>query len=424
MKIAIVGSGISGLVAASLLQRDHDITVFEANGYMGGHTNTVEVDWHGVTYPIDTGFIVFNDWTYPNFIRLLNRLGVASEPSSMSFSVKCETTGLEYNGTSLNRLFAQRTNLLRPTFYRMIRDILRFNREAPRLLEQPGEGPSLGAYLDANGYSETFARHYILPMGAAIWSACTDDVRAMPMRFFVQFFHNHGMLSVERRPVWRVISGGSYQYVNALTRPFRDRIRLNSPVHAIVRGANHVEITSDERLRDGQTQRRVESYDHVIVASHSDQALSLLKQPTPLERDILGAMPYQENEAVLHTDHSVLPKRRLAWAAWNYHLLRSGKDRVAVTYHMNQLQNLTAPAEFCVTLNRSDDIDPARIIKRMTYHHPRFTAAAVAAQQRHGEISGVNRTSYCGAYWSYGFHEDGVKSALAVCKPFGKDLTS
>ena len=261
-------------------------------------------------------------------------------------------------------------------------------------------------------------------MGAAIWSAGTDDVRAMPIRFFVQFFHNHGMLSVDRRPVWRVISGGSYQYVKALTRSFGDRIRRQSPVRTIVRTPERVEVTSDEFVGHGREQRRKESFDHVILALHSDQALTLLKRPTPEERQILGSMPYQENEAVLHTDTHVLPRCRRAWASWNYHLLSEGKDRVAVTYHMNRLQNLNAPAEFCLTLNRSDDIDPATVLKRVTYHHPRFTLAAVEAQARHAEISGINRTSYCGAYWHYGFHEDGVRSALNVCRPFGKDLAS
>lgn len=424
MNVAVVGSGISGLVAAYLLHGRHRVTLFEAGNYVGGHTNTIDVEWNGSAYAIDTGFIVFNDWTYPNFIRLLDRLRVASEPSSMSFSVRCDSTGLEYNGTSLNRLFAQRSNLFRPSFWRMIRDILRFNREAPTLLEQVDAGGSLGAYLDRYGYCDEFVRHYIVPMGAAIWSASTDDVRAMPIRFFVQFFHNHGMLSVDRRPVWRVVSGGSHQYVKALTASFRDRIRLRTPVCSIARTADQVEVTSEERLPDGRTQRRTESFDHVILAVHSDQALPLLKQPTAQEREILGAMPYQENEAVLHTDASLLPTRRLAWASWNYHLLRGGKDRVAVTYHMNQLQNVSAPVEFCVTLNRTDAIDPARIIKRIPYHHPRFTSAAVAAQARHAEISGVNRTSYCGAYWGYGFHEDGVNSALAVCKALGTEWPS
>ncbi len=424
MKIAVVGSGISGLVAAYLLHREHQVTVFEANAYVGGHTNTVEVEWQDAVYPVDTGFIVFNDWTYPNFIRLLDRLKVASEPSSMSFSVRCETTGLEYNGTDLNRLFAQRSNLLRPSFYRMIRDILRFNREAPGLLPDGDGGASLGAYLEARGYSDAFMRHYIIPMGAAIWSASTDDVRGMPVRFFVQFFHNHGMLSVDRRPVWHVISGGSHQYLKALTRSFLDRVRLRSPVRAVERTPDRVAITSDEQLPDGRVHRRTEWFDHVILALHSDQALTLLRDPSPQERAILGAIPYQENEAVLHTDTSLLPRRRLAWASWNYHLLRGGKDRVAVTYHMNQLQNLSAPAEFCVTLNRGDDVDPSKVLRRITYHHPRFTPAAVAAQARRPEISGLNRTSYCGAYWGYGFHEDGVNSALAVCQTFGRDLAS
>ncbi len=424
MKIAIVGTGISGLVAAYLLQREHDIVVFESNTYVGGHTHTVPVEWEGATYPVDTGFIVFNDWTYPHFLRLLQRLGVASQPSAMSFSVRCDATGLEYNGTSINALFAQRRNLFRPSFYRMIRDVLRFNRIAPGLLARVDVQTTLGGYLHAGRYSEEFIRHYLIPMGAAIWSASTDDVRAMPIRFFVQFFHNHGMLSVDQRPVWRVVRGGSYRYVEALTAGFRDRIRTQTPVRSIGRTATGVMVTSDERLPDGQVQRRVERFDHVILAVHSDQALELLEQPTPVERDILGAIPYQHNEAVLHTDTALLPRRRLAWASWNYHLSACPTDPVAVTYHMNQLQGLQAPAEFCVTLNRTHAIDPAKVLRRIGYHHPRFTAAAVEAQARHGEISGRHRTSYCGAYWTYGFHEDGVNSGLAVCRALGTEWPS
>jgi uncharacterized protein len=419
MKIAIVGTGISGMVAAYLLHRDHEVTVFEAADYIGGHTNTIDVQMNGRTYAIDTGFIVFNDWTYPNFIALLKKLGVESQASDMSFSVKCEQTGLEYNGTSMNTLFAQRRNLLRPSFYRMIRDILRFNRESVELLSQPEPGPSLGAYLEANRYSREFIEQYIVPMGAAIWSADHATMWGFPARYLVQFFKNHGMLSVNERPTWRVIKGGSQRYMERLIAPFRDRIQLNAPVESVVRHSDSVEIRLTQR-GGGRMMR----FDHVIIAAHSDQALSMLSDPSPAEREILGAIPYHDNEAVLHTDASLLPCRKLAWAAWNYHLLRSQPDRAVVTYHMNRLQGLTAPHEFCVTLNHTQAIDPRKIIRRITYHHPVYSPAAVAAQKRHGDISGVNRTSYCGAYWGFGFHEDGVKSALAVCRPFGKDLSS
>ena len=412
MKLAIVGTGIAGMTAAHLLHGEHDLTIYEAGEYIGGHTNTVEVEREGMTYAVDTGFIVFNDWTYPNFIGLLDRLGVASQPSDMSFSVRCEETGLEYNGTSLNRLFAQRRNLLRPSFYRMIRDILRFNRESVKLLDEPGPGPSLRAYLEQNRYSPPFIRNYIIPMAGAIWSAGPSAIWRYPARYLVQFFKNHGMLSVDARPTWRVITGGSQRYVEKLVRPFRERIRLQSPVEAIIRDSHGVEVRSHDRAGTSHTAR----FDGVVLACHSDQALALLADPSPLERDILGAIRYQANEAILHTDRSLLPRRRRAWAAWNYHLLPTPADRVLVTYHMNTLQRLRASCDFCVTLNRPDAIDPAQVLKRITYHHPVFTPEAIAAQQRHREINGQRRTWYCGAYWGFGFHEDGVKSAMMACE--------
>ncbi len=415
MKIAIVGTGISGMLAAYLLSDEHQVTVFEANDYVGGHTNTINVELHGATYAVDTGFIVYNERTYPNFIALLHRLGVASQPSTMSFSVKCDQTGLEYNGTSVNTLFAQRRNLLRPSFYRMVRDILRFFREAPALLQDGDAGQTLGAYLAANRYSEEFVEQHILPLGAAIWSADRTQMRDFPARYFVQFFHNHGFLAVANRPQWRVIRGGSRRYVEALTRRYRDRIRLKAPVQAIRRHRDHVALTP----RGSDNER----FDHVVIAAHSDQALGMLADPSDLEREVLSAFAYQENQAILHTDASILPRQRRAWAGWNYHLLRGGRGRVAITYNMNILQSLPAPEQFCVTLNHADAIDPAKIIRRVIYHHPVYTPATVVAQQRHHAISGVNRTHFCGAYWGYGFHEDGVNSALAVCKPFGKDLS-
>jgi predicted NAD/FAD-binding protein len=407
MKIAIIGTGISGLTAAWRLHHQHDLTLFEANNYIGGHTNTVEVEVGGRCYAVDTGFIVFNDWTYPNFIDLLEQLGVASQTTRMSFSVRCERTGLEYNGENLNTLFAQRRNLFRPSFHRMIRDILRFNREAPALLDGERE-ISLNAWLREENYGREFTEHYILPMAAAIWSAEPGMMGAMPARFFVRFFKNHGLLSVNDRPQWRVIQGGSRNYVEPLTAPFCDRIRLKCPVEWVRRHPTHVQV----KPWGGPAER----FDEVIIATHSDQALRLLVDPTAKEREILGAIPYQENEAVLHTDARLLPRRKLAWAAWNYHLPAQPRDRVAVTYNMNILQGLDGPETFCVTLNRSEAIDPARILYRTTYHHPVFTAAGVKAQARRAEISGVNRTWYCGAYWSYGFHEDGVNSGLAAAR--------
>jgi len=414
MKIAIIGTGISGMVAAYFLNQEHEITVFEANDYIGGHTHTLAVEQQGITYAVDTGFIVFNDQTYPNFVKLLARLGVASQPSRMSFSVKCEKTGLEYSGTSLNTLFAQRRNFLRPSFYRMLRDILRFNATAPSLLQNGTQELTLGTYLEAHRYSQDFITYYLIPMGAAIWSADPQQMHHFPARYFVQFFHNHGMLTVNKRPQWRVIQGGSARYVEALTHSYRQRIRLRCPIHSITRYSDHVEV----QPRQGEKER----FDHVVIATHSDQALAMLTDPTKAEVETLSAFPYQENEVVLHTDATLLPRRHLAWASWNYHLLRAGQNRVAITYNMSILQSLCSPQPFCVTLNRSNDIDPAKIIRRITYHHPVYTTHGVAAQKRHHSMNGVNRTSFCGAYWGYGFHEDGVKSALTVCQAFGRSL--
>jgi predicted NAD/FAD-binding protein len=399
VKIAIVGTGIAGNVAARALHREHDVTLFEAASHVGGHTHTHEVD--GLA--IDTGFIVFNDRTYPRFIALLEELGVPAQPTSMSFSVRNEASGLEYNGTNLDGLFAQRRNLLRPSFLQMLRDVLRFNREASELLDA-GPELSLHDYLQQNGYSQGFVDDYLIPMGAAIWS--TDPARMLrfPARFFVRFFHNHGMLTVNDRPQWRVVRGGSARYVEKLVAPFRHRIRLNSPVRRVRRIPGGV-------LVDG------EHFDHVFFACHADQALALLADATPLEREVLGAIPYQENEAVLHTDASLMPRSRRAWAAWNYHVPARASERVAVTYNMNILQGLQARQTYCVTLNHTGEIDPRRVIKRLAYHHPLFTPQAVAAQQRQAEVN-RGRTFFCGAYWRFGFHEDGVVSALEAVRHF------
>jgi predicted NAD/FAD-binding protein len=408
MKIAIIGTGIAGMTTAWLLHREHDIAVFEANPAIGGHTNTVDVESGGRSYAVDTGFIVFNDWTYPNFIWLLEQLGISSQPTTMSFSVRCERTGLEYNGNNLNSLFAQRRNLFRPSFYRMLLDILRFNREALNLLEDQRHPMTLQEYLNRQGYSREFVKYYIIPMAAAIWSARPDTITRIPAVYFVRFFKNHGLLSINERPQWRVIQGGSRRYAERLVAAFRQCIRLNCPVSRVRRHPAHVQI----KPRDGDWER----FDAVILTTHSDEALRILADPSPQEREILSAIPYQENEAVLHTDLRLLPRRRRAWAAWNYHIPAQDEERVAVSYNMNMLQELDASDTFCVTLNRSEAVDPAKILYRTVYHHPVFTPQAVAAQARRDEISGVNRTWYCGAYWGYGFHEDGVNSALAVAK--------
>ncbi len=410
MKIAIIGTGIAGNVAAYHLSKQHDITVFEANTHIGGHTHTHDIALQGESYAIDTGFIVFNYKTYPHFTRLLEMLGVAVQASAMSFSVKCEKTGLEYNGTTLNSLFAQRSNLLRPTFYRMIRDILRFNKEAVALLDTEQAHWTLGQVLQQGQYSREFIEHYLIPMGAAVWSTDPKQMLQFPAGFFIRFFHNHGMLSVDDRPTWYVIKGGSKEYVNKLTAPFAHNILHNNPVKSVTRHQTHVDVT----LQNGQTKQ----FDQVFIAAHSDQALDLLTDATALEQQTLAAIPYQANEAILHTDQSLLPKRKLAWAAWNYHILPEAQGRVALTYNMNILQGLKAPVEFCVTLNNSDAIAKDKILKRITYHHPLFTPQSIQAQARQVDINGVNRTYFCGAYWRFGFHEDGVVSALNALSHF------
>ncbi|TFH44463.1 MAG: FAD-dependent oxidoreductase, partial [Lysobacterales bacterium] len=387
MKIAIIGTGIAGNLAAYRLAPCHDITVFEADSRIGGHTHTVDVRLSQGDYAVDTGFIVYNDVTYPNFIALLDELGVATQPSDMSFSVRCERSGLEYNGASINALFAQRSNLLRPSFYRMLRDVLRFNREAPALLQATDPALSLNDYLQQNHYSREFVEHYIVPMGAAIWSASPQGMGKVPALFFVRFFHNHGLLSVNDRPRWRVIQGGSRRYVEKLVAGHRERIRLNTRVEWIKRHRGHVEV----KARGAEPER----FDRVFMACHSDQALALLADPSDLERRVLGAIRYQRNEAVLHTDASLMPRRRRAWAAWNYHIpaqTAGEQGRVALTYNMNILQSLDAPETLCVTLNHTPAIDPGRIIKTIDYSHPLFTERAVAAQQHHRALNGALNT--------------------------------
>jgi predicted NAD/FAD-binding protein len=413
MKIAIVGSGIAGNLAAYRLHREHDITVYEAASQVGGHAHTHSLDMGGKHLEVDTGFIVFNDRTYPNFIALLDELGVASQPTAMSFSVRNDAKDLEYNGTTVNSLFAQRRNLLRPSFLAMVRDILKFNRQAPQLLLQ-GEGElPLGEVLDRQGYSRPFVDHYIIPMGAAIWSSSPRSMFSFPARLFVRFLMNHGMLTVNDRPQWRTIAGGSARYVEKLIAPFRDRIRLRTPVEWIRRqpGSAIVKAQGHEPER----------FDTVFLACHSDQALRLLADPTPAEREVLGAIPYQRNEAILHTDSRLMPRRRLAWACWNYHSIANHDGPLALTYNMNMLQNLDAPETLMVTLNHSEMIDPRRIILRTTYHHPVFTSASVTAQARHREINGYYGTYYCGAWWRNGFHEDGVVSAINALAHFEQD---
>ncbi|MDQ7730884.1 FAD-dependent oxidoreductase [Halomonas sp. SpR8] len=415
-RIAIVGSGVSGMAAGWYLSAQHEVTLFEADSRLGGHTATMDVNVDGQSHAIDTGFIVFNDWTYPHFQRLMATLGVASQATEMSFSVHETARDFEYNGHTLGSLFAQRRNLINPSFYRLLRDILRFNKQATKALEseQLPAHMTLGEYLDQHHYNRDFQQRYLLPMGAAIWSASINDLRAFPLAFFVRFFRNHGLLSVNHRPQWYTLVGGSKSYIPSLTAPYASRIHLNTPVINITRERNGVYITTPSG-----TQR----FDQVVLACHADQALAMLGDASSAEQEVLGAMPYQDNEVVLHTDTALLPRRRRAWASWNYRLdQRDSEARVSVTYDMNILQRIDSDTTFCVTLNDSASIDPSKVLGRYTYTHPQFTLAGQAAQTRYADISSTaHRTHYCGAYWRNGFHEDGVWSALRVAQALGCD---
>ena len=415
MKIAIIGSGISGLTASYLLNRKHDITLFEKNDYIGGHTHTHEIENDNKTWNVDSGFIVYNERTYPNFIKLLNMLDVERQLTRMGFSVKSPNKNLEYAGHSLNALFAQRSNLFRPSFIRILGGMKRFNKEARRDLPSLNKEMTLGEYLFKNNFSEEFIDNYIIPIGAAIWSTKPSNMLNIPAIFFIRFFENHGFLQILDRPKWWVIKGGSKQYVKKIISGFEKDIRLSTSVHTIVRKEKSVLIKFGS---DNQE----EQFDAVVLATHSDQALKLLEHPTEKEKEILSLLPYQRNDAVLHYDPSILPKRTLAWSSWNYFLDGNTNDPVALTYNMNILQSLKSSKTFCVTLNKLEMINKNKIIKNLSYEHPLFTTDGVNAQKRKREISGQNNTYYCGAYWHNGFHEDGVVSALDVCSQFGETL--
>lgn len=420
-KIAIIGSGISGLTSAYLLHKHHEIKVFEANDYIGGHTATVDVEVNGREYSIDTGFIVFNDWTYPNFNKLMAQLGVESQPTQMSFSVKNTVTNLEYNGHDLNSLFAQRRNIFNPKFYKMLSDIVRFNKLCKSALEQNEVGNiTIAEFAQQHNLGDQFLYNYLLPMGAAIWSASIDDMQDFPLQFFIRFFNNHGLLNITERPQWSVIKGGSRSYVAPLIQGFTDSIELNSEIASVIRTDNGIEI-----INKGNT----EHFDHVIFACHSDQALVLLSDATTQEQQVLGAIPYNANEVVLHTDSSILPKRKLAWASWNYLINADARTNneerqraAAVTYNMNILQGIESDTTFCVTLNNTAAINADKILRKFIYHHPVYSLESMQARLQRELICGQNNTHFCGAYWHNGFHEDGVVSALEVCKRFGVSL--
>jgi len=413
MKIAIVGTGISGLTAAYLLNREHDIVVFEKNDYVGGHTHTHDVKTNESSLAVDSGFIVYNEVTYPNFIKLLDQLGVQRQKTTMGFSVKSVKKNLEYAGNSLKTLFAQRLNYFRPSFWIMLRDILRFNKKGKADLANLSAEIKLGDYLRQNNYSRSFINHYIIHMGSAIWSTKANSMMDMPALFFIRFFNNHGLMQVKNRSGWWVIKGGSREYVKKMIAEFDSKIRLNTAVESISRSENKIII---------QVLGKEEIFDAVVIATHSDQALQLLSDSTQQEIEVLSALPYQSNEALLHTDSSVLPKRKNAWASWNYNLDQEVDQPMAMTYNMNILQTLNTNETYCVTLNNNDLVDSNKILKTLYYEHPQFTPEGISAQKRKHEISGINNTYYCGAYWRNGFHEDGVVSALEVCGHFGITL--
>ena len=416
MKIAIIGSGISGLTSAYLLNKKHDITLFEKNSYVGGHTHTHEIEYNDQKLFIDSGFIVYNERTYPNFIKILDQLGVERQITRMGFSVKSSKINLEYSGHSLNGLFAQRSNLFSPSYLNMLRTMLRFNKESRKDLNSLNPNLTLGGYLKVNNYSKIFIQNFIIPIGAAVWSTSPTNMMDIPAIFFIRFFENHGMLQILDRPKWWVIKGGSKSYVEKIIKNFKDRILLSTPVHSVTRIKNKINISY------GSLDRKEEVFDSVIFATHSNQSLKILNDPSELEKTILGSLPYQKNDAILHYDESILPKRKNAWSSWNYLLDKDSTKPISLTYNMNILQSLSSSRTFCVSLNSKDLIDPNKILKRLNYEHPLFTLEGLKAQKRKHEISGKRNTFYCGAYWRNGFHEDGVVSALDVCKNFGEEL--
>ena len=414
-QIAIIGSGIAGLTAAYLLSRQHGITVFEANDYVGGHTHTVSVQLGRQTLDVDTGFIVCNDRNYSNFLHFMRMLDVRLQPTEMSFSVRNDGLDLEYNGHNLNTLFAQRRNLWRPEFLRLVADILRFNRQGKAALTQDlSAQQTLLEFVEKRGFSTIFRDNYLLPMGAAIWSCSQAQVETFPLRFFLDFFNHHGLLDIRNRPHWYVLQGGSKAYIKPMTRPFAERIHLSSPVSAVRRLADGVELLVAGTVR---------KFDQVILACHSDQALALLQDPSEDESQVLGAMAYQDNHMILHTDETLMPGRSLAWASWNCFVDgAAGDEPPLVTYCMNILQSLQTSTPLLVSLNARHRIDPAKILREFTYSHPIYSVESSRAQECRARICGIDRTHFCGAYWYSGFHEDGVRSALDVAARFGESL--
>ena len=412
LKIAIIGSGISGLTSAYILNKKHDITIYEKNDYIGGHTHTHKIPENNTTFNVDSGFIVYNENTYPNFIRLLDLLNVERQHSNMGFSVKTSYKDFEYSGNSIGSIFAKKSNMFNPYFLNMLKSILRFNKVSIKDLDKIDASTSLIEYLKSKRFSSYFIKYYIVPMAAAIWSTSPKMILKMPALFFIKFFNNHGLLQVKNRPQWWVIKNGSKQYVKKIINQFNGTINLNTPVIKVSRNENQVII---------KTKTNSDVFDAVIFATHSDQSLRLLQDYSDDEKNILSKIKYQKNTALIHTDTSILPKRKNAWSSWNY-LLNKDDDTVTLTYNMNILQSLNASKTYCVTINDCDLVDKDKIIKKINYEHPLFTKDTIESQNNKNLINGVNNTYFCGAYWGNGFHEDGVNSALDVCKHFGMEL--
>jgi predicted NAD/FAD-binding protein len=410
VKIAVIGAGISGLASSWLLSREHDVTLFEANDYLGGHTHTHDIELGERRFAIDTGFIVFNPANYPLLCKLFDELGVESQPTTMSFAVRNERSGLEYNATNLGGLFCRKRNLVSPRFLRMLGDIARFYRTAPALLETAGDGPTLGDYVGEHGYGDAFRDDHLVPMTSALWSSASSQVLQFPAKYLVKFMANHHMLKLSDRPQWRVVKGGSQNYVRALRRGWTVRERIGCAVTGIRRDSDAVNVTSVAGT---------ERYDHAVLACHSNQAITLIDDASERERDILGAIRYQQNDTVLHSDARLLPTRRRAWAAWNALIPKTPSEQCTVSYCMNHLQSLETPDPIVVSLNSTAHIAPEKVLRRVRYEHPVYTHAAVRAQRRIGEIQGVRRTWFAGAYWGWGFHEDGMRSAVAVASGLG-----
>ena len=410
--VAVIGAGIAGLAAAYFLSRRHRVHVFEKEPRLGGHTNTVMVDGPNGVVALDTGFLVHNDRTYPNLVRLFGELGVATRDSDMSFAVSCRRTGLEYSSRGANGFFAQRRNLVRPSHLSLLREIVRFNREAPAVLGVPdAERQTLGDFLESRGFGEGFTHRYLFPMASAIWSASLDAIRSFPALTLIRFFDNHGLLSLNAPPTWKVVAGGSHTYIPKLVSTVSGTIHQDASIHSVQRREDGVTLT----FLDRPSMR----FDDVVFACHADQVLPMLADPGDREREVLTTFTTTTNVACLHTDASVLPVRQRARASWNYLLAGDGKAAPMVTYDLNRLQGLRTPEQFCVTLNPDGQIDERAVLRRFVYRHPLYTREAIRAQQRWREVSGVNRTHYCGAYWFHGFHEDGLNSALRVSSALG-----